>query len=413
MHEDEQMRARQGLVQQIHQAHLLSGGINSTSTSFKLSSNNNPSKREGRCDWRSHDDSSSDAFGNSSFGNQQKRQKKTAGENKNKVKTPLGTVPVPLYWINMDHSLQRREFMEKQLQEIGPGMGVGLSTRVSAVVPNSPAFNITMLEKPCKRNTNMDLAVILSHLTAMYRAVKDTSPVALASPYALIIEDDVRFPLRVNFPLLFQTAPKGFGILQLVTSNMEAVTKLWDIYTSSDMKHIDVIGQRSVLTRKLWEQSFWTNTTKDRKTPLFWSTQAYAIDKRTIRPFLDDVVDEHTTGLSFKLVNSFFPHMCTRKKERPCVLSNCLFADSYLYAGGGPTFVSTVPLANGARGVAMESTVHQAHVKEHKNTFDVIHTLVQQIKGDFENRWLKSSHTAVSNASLPLLPPYITPPRCY
>jgi hypothetical protein len=84
------------------------------------------------------------------------------------------------YWINLDDRVQRRSFMENQLNDVGLN-----HKRISAITPSSPRFNITVLEKPCKRNTNKDLAVILSHMVSIREAINDLDGDA---SYALILE---------------------------------------------------------------------------------------------------------------------------------------------------------------------------------------------------------------------------------
>jgi hypothetical protein len=193
-------------------------------------------------------------------------------------------------------------------------------------------------------------------MTAIRSAIYDTS--MRGSDYALIMEDDVRFKFDVNFTKLIESAPKDFGILQLLTSNVEALHKLWNSYTEFD-------SEKTTESRKIWTQSFWDSMTKDKKTVLFWSAQAYLINKRTIRPFIDDVVDSwaNSTGahLSFKIINSFDPKRCLRSRLDPCIVSNCLFSDSYIYAGGGPTYVLNFPLFNGDT-LGYQSTIHQEQV---------------------------------------------------
>ena len=96
--------------------------------------------------------------------------------------------------------------------------------------------------------------------------------------------------------------------------------------------------------------------TRDKRFPLYWSAQAYLINKKAIKAFIDDVIvstpgtstsTSTTTSLSFKIINSFFPKDCQRTRENPCILANCLFSDSYIYSGGGPTYVSHIPLFTG------------------------------------------------------------------
>ena len=160
--------------------------------------------------------------------------------------------------------------MEKQLDEVGL-----LHERIEAVTPSLISYNITKLVKPCNRNTPKDIAVIASHLTAIRSAIYD--PTMMDSEYALITEDDIGFKFAIDFDKLVKTAPKNFSILQLVTTNVEAIHKLWDTY------HGD--------PNNVWTPSYWNTMTKDKRTVLYWSAQAYLIHKQRIRPFIDDVVD--------------------------------------------------------------------------------------------------------------------------
>jgi len=270
-----------------------------------------------------------------------------------------------VYWLNLNASKDRSIFMADQLQNIGLE-----NEKVVAIAPNMQEFNITLLKKPCKRNTPIDLAVILSHLTAMYKAVYDVT--YSSHKYALIMEDDVRFHFDVDFEKLVASAPKEFGVLQLSVSNIEAIHKLWNSYTMSVPQKLD-----------MWTSSNWRVTTKDKKTVLYWSTQAYLINKAVIKPFIDDVIDVWYQGeekkLSFKIVNSFYESQCKRTKEFPCILANCLFADSYLYAGSAPHYVLNFPLFNGDL-IGLKSLVHQDHVLKHKTAFIAMQHLINRLK---------------------------------
>ena len=80
---------------------------------------------------------------------------------------------IPAYWINLASSVERKRYMRQMLTLRSPSLGIGHHKRIEAVTPGSPNFNLSMLEKPCKRNTPNDLAIIMSHLTAMRTAVYD------------------------------------------------------------------------------------------------------------------------------------------------------------------------------------------------------------------------------------------------
>ena len=58
-----------------------------------------------------------------------------------------------------------------------------------------------------------------------------TTTTTADSPYALILEDDTQIAFETDFLALAESAPKGFGILQLVTSNDYDVKSLLKDYT--------------------------------------------------------------------------------------------------------------------------------------------------------------------------------------
>jgi hypothetical protein len=156
---------------------------------------------------------------------------------------------------------------------------------------------------------------------------------------------------------MISSAPSHFGILQLMTSNIEAIHKLWHKYTDSVHKTKNI---------SLWTRNSWDSLTKDRKTVLFWSAQAYIINKQVVKAFIDDVILDYSRSFypsfSFRIINSFDSRTCKRTKIRPCILANCLFADSYIYAGASPTYVSNIPIFNGDK-LGYDSSVHQDQVK--------------------------------------------------
>ena len=229
-----------------------------------------------------------------------------------------------VYWINLDSKTERRAYMENQFSKIHIN-----HHRISAITDNSSEFRLGMLEKPCKRNTDKDIAVILSHLKAIHTAVYSPRRKSVLDNYALILEDDVKFLYDIDFMQLIKSAPESFGILQLVTSNIEAIQLLWDSYQEVSRKK----GQSQKLKivndwGRFWNTNKWTDKTKNGKYPLYWSAQAYLIDKRVVKPFIDDVVDITRSGGKsksrvYKIVNSFHSGGCKRTHIRPCVLANC------------------------------------------------------------------------------------------
>jgi hypothetical protein len=142
-----------------------------------------------------------------------------------------------------------------------------------------------------------------------------------------------------------------------MTSNLEAIHTLWKkyvAYENTDSKNVS----------RLWTPNLWDTLTRDRRTVLFWSAQAYIINKKVVGSFVDDVVQEYGAPkslLSFRIINSFDPRTCIRTSHWPCILANCLFADSYIYAGASPAYVLNFPLFNGDT-LGYDSSIHQDQV---------------------------------------------------
>jgi len=300
----------------------------------------------------------------------------SAGHTKAKA---LQKAPIPSYWINLPASVDRRKFMTAQLDMYGVQLGLAAHTRVEAISPKSPGYRVTKLEMPCKRNTETDIAVILSHLTAIYRAVKDTSAAAAKSPYALILEDDAAFHVKIDLRRVVENAPTDFGLLQLTTTNTEALSLLWNSFSES---HNSVF----------WTGNAWDKTTANGKYTLYWGALGYIVNKKVVRDFIEDVVEEDEAGnLSFKIINSFNRNKCRRTKEHPCILANCLFSDSYIYSGAGPTYVARFPLlTSGSGSMGLNSTAHQTHVPAHIEAFKKIQLLLEQMRS--RPRYLHCKH---------------------
>lgn len=84
--------------------------------------------------------------------------------------------------------------------------------------------------------------------------------------------------------------------------------------------------------------------------------------------------------LSYRIVNSFHGDECFLTQKKPCILSNCIFADSFIYAGGKPCYISNIPLVTGAM-LGYNSTIHQIEADFfHKEGFMKIEALTKMVK---------------------------------
>jgi GR25 family glycosyltransferase involved in LPS biosynthesis len=162
-----------------------------------------------------------------------------------------------VFWVNLERSLDRRAFMMRHLSFYN----MNTSNRINAVTPNKVFIpdelavaadcislvnqsipNFPYLHEPqndtdmravllshCgrKKNRKRELTVTISHLNTIRNAIYNGNR---NNPYALILEDDLQFATEIDFAALIASAPAGFGILQLVTSNDYAVLELWRVY---------------------------------------------------------------------------------------------------------------------------------------------------------------------------------------
>lgn len=163
-----------------------------------------------------------------------------------------------IYWINLDHSVSRRKFMEEQFSYYG----MYNSHRIRALTPkdlyippdiatqdmcggisdSTKATNLQDMKQDknrssdfrvlvafhCgrKKNTKRELTVTSSHLRAIRAAIYANN----SKPYALILEDDLQFAFDIDFKKLIENAPADFAMLQLITSNERDITTLWNSY---------------------------------------------------------------------------------------------------------------------------------------------------------------------------------------
>lgn len=167
--------------------------------------------------------------------------------------------------------------------------------------------------------------------------------------------------------MMIASAPPNFGMLQLTTSNPDALSHLY---------------KRQKTKQPFWEYTHWKNSSKDGKTYLYWSAQAYIIQKSIVAKFISDVIHKRNNTNQYLLINTFYP--CRRRYLYPCILSQCMFSDSYIYAGGDPVYISTLPLVTGAK-IGFNSTIHQLEVGKHKEGFGFIKTMTKDVIDGIQN----------------------------
>jgi GR25 family glycosyltransferase involved in LPS biosynthesis len=291
---------------------------------------------------------------------------------------------IPVYYINMDDLKDRARLMDEHLRELGfPD-----ARRVSGLTAKT--CNLLMLERSCKGHKGRmgfeEIGILCSHINAIRIAVEDESPAARKSKYALILEDDVRFSFSVDFSRLIEQAPRDFGVLQLMTSHRDDFEVLWEQFTgaanlSSEAHahaHLHKGGDKEKTDK--YNHRLWTF--RDRQSTV-WSAQAYVINKDIYRGFISAAVKRDRQGkLGFKIIaqQDFNKKNEIGNKYKPIVMSQCIFADMFIYSVGTPCYILNTPMFNGALvGHNSSYNLHQKHVAFHVRGFFEIYKAQQQL----------------------------------
>ena len=260
---------------------------------------------------------------------------------------------IPVYWLNLKEMTNRRSAMESHLK----AYGMKNNRRIEALTPQT--CNLLMLESSCNRVGFKDIAIVCSHVNALYEALHDNSTTSMNSKYFILLEDDVRFTFHVDFEKLISLAPKDFGALQLMMSHKTSIETHWEKY----------------------HKDFETFTYRPRDSST-WSAQAVLYNKEVVRRYIDKAVKIDRNGkLGFKLINSF-DYKAAATKElnsfKPAIASECLFADMFVYSMAHPSYILNIPSLNSdIHGI--NSSLHQAHVAYHVQGFAAIEQIQEDL----------------------------------
>jgi GR25 family glycosyltransferase involved in LPS biosynthesis len=136
---------------------------------------------------------------------------------------------LPIYWINLDVSHERRSFFVEQAHRLGLQ-----NHRINAVTSNMTlSANIEMSSKSRLHNEK-EFYCLASHFLAIQTAVKMSH--LYEQPFAIIMEDDVQIEFGIDFVELINSAPKDFGILQIMTSNLNNIENAYELYKAEKVE---------------------------------------------------------------------------------------------------------------------------------------------------------------------------------
>jgi GR25 family glycosyltransferase involved in LPS biosynthesis len=270
---------------------------------------------------------------------------------------------VPVFYINLDRSEQRRIFMEDQFLHLFRSCPNFKRIRAQnhfdvRLVP----VEVRVLIPP----TSHELGCICSHLLAIWHAVHD-EVVDPENPFALILEDDIALQFDVDFRSIAKSAPDNFGILQLTTSNSVEVDRMWREFVSTS-------GSNATLSSKLWREHSLSDG--------LWSTQAYLIQKAVVRRFINSVVKlnkRNVPAVTIKYPNR--TKYCSSRSDHSCFLPFRMVADLYLYAAMTPVYTIRVPIFNGA-SVGVNTTIPTTGAKQDgaRSNVAVVSGVIEDVK---------------------------------
>lgn len=135
------------------------------------------------------------------------------------------------YWINIDKSVNRKNFMEKQFNNLNIE-----NYRISAITPDD-FENVLVQKQPLSCNypgcntCHYEFACLCSHIKAMQEGLKTNDE------YFVIIEDDMFIPFIIDYEKLINNMPKDAEILQMMILYGNTVNALYDKLYLNDMHY--------------------------------------------------------------------------------------------------------------------------------------------------------------------------------
>jgi GR25 family glycosyltransferase involved in LPS biosynthesis len=223
---------------------------------------------------------------------------------------------IPIYYINLDKSLDRNKDMIEQFKKYN----IQNYTRIKAITPSDiPEINKKIYSNVCKDNTELELACLYSHLKTIHTAYINNNE------YALILEDDAIIHRLINFKNLFKTAPFDWEILQLHVINYQMFNINKDLWLPYKEGH--------------------------------WSTAAYVINRKGMNNILSKIFLNYNKE---RKLEDFILNRYTLSLYLPCVADFTIYNIAKTYSCNDLLFTSP----------ATTSTIHPDHKMSEDNTHE-------------------------------------------
>lgn len=245
---------------------------------------------------------------------------KKCGKNKSACKTSF-----PIFYINMDHNKDRRDYIEKQLD--------GITDNYKRI----KGFNGFMIENTSHDTVNgiefynefpdltkSEIGCTLSHIIAIYTAYTG------GYDKVWICEDDVSLITCGVIPSIehvVDNAPSDWGILQLSITGEEAVAGMQNAPNYSFVKRTKKVN--------------------------YWSCLSYIINRKGMEDILSNSLVRSKDKVVFRIQNKAGNRTCDTFGE----------ADYYIY--NLTTTYTITPCLFFSNNLDMESTIHADHTLGH------------------------------------------------
>jgi GR25 family glycosyltransferase involved in LPS biosynthesis len=225
------------------------------------------------------------------------------------------------YWINIENSIKRKEFMENQFKNLEYK-----NIRINAITPDD--FSEILEDKPpyfCGNNCcllnncndcKFEYACICSHLKAIQEGLKN------GDEYFIVCEDDILIPFEIDFEKIIKNLPKDFDIFQMMVLDEEANNFLYNHLINTNDIYINYNPYKS-----------------------FYSTGMYLITHNGASKILEKTINK--ISLKYDFIN----------------FNMLKQADFFLYMNVN-TYTSTFPLC--IPNINLISEIHPQHLILHK-----------------------------------------------
>lgn len=236
------------------------------------------------------------------------------------------------FWINIDKTSDRREFMEKQFKEMSID-----NKRISAITPEK--LSTFLEDKPpffcgyseCRDNKCKDCHIEYAVLCSHFEAIK--AGYNSGTEYFIVCEDDVIFPFELDFSKIIERLPPSFDIIQFMNISAGHTSYFYENFYK---KKVDFITY----------------------TPITPSAAFYLITRKGAEQLLKTYINKKTNKYDFK--------NCEYMRLADVLIFQSVF-----------TFVSTFPFA--IPNIQFKSQIHEHHFKAHKEATEMI---ISKIKED-------------------------------